>query len=66
MTRSTDVSKTDMPMPTAPATPVVETTDQRVRRWVNENLIGGRIARDVANWNELQAALPALVKIIDA
>lgn len=43
-----------------------ETTDQRVRRWVSENLTHGRIARDVDLWNELQAALPALVNIIEA
>jgi len=50
--------------------PVLEdalgTTEQRVRRWIAENLSQGRIARDVELWNELQAGIPALVKIIDA
>lgn len=53
-------------VPTAAATPARESTDQRVRRWVAENLSHGRIARDVDLWNELQTALPALVAIIEA
>ena len=43
-----------------------ETTEQRVRRWIAENLVHGRIARDPELWNEIQAAVPALVAIIDA
>ena len=43
----------------------VETTETAVRRWISENLVHGRIARDVELWNELQTALPALVAIID-
>ena len=48
------------------STALQETTEHQVRRWVSENLTHGRIARDVDLWNEIQAALPALVNIIDA
>ena len=45
--------------------PAVPSVEQRVRLWVAQNLGGGYIARDVQSWNELQAALPALVQMIE-
>lgn len=69
------MSKTVEDTKSAEATPVeaapvplleTESTDQRVRRWVAQNLSHGRIARDTEVWNELQTALPALVAIIEA
>jgi len=62
--RTTDAPVSAAPVPVLQDAP--EPTEQRVRRWIAENLSQGRIARDVDLWNELQAAVPALITAIDA
>lgn len=49
--------------------PLGRTADEAdilVREWVRDNLSHGVVARNTDAWNELQAALPALVEKIVA
>ncbi len=50
----------------ADSTTATADTDARVRAWVAGHLSNGHLARNTECWNELQAALPALVDIINA
>lgn len=59
---------TQQKQPNAPGAAAApeETSAALARRWVDENLAGGVVARSTECWNAVIAALPALADLIDA